>query len=248
MASCDKLLRQRADLFPRLNSSKRVNQAYIRVQLALQKQGCPLGGRVPLSTQTPTFEVPPAVNQRTVAETSPEPMGFNLATTATSILTGRSGTTAPTTTESSPGLWSTVGTILGGTVGMSSTGQVLGTIGDALMSNKRGRATKNRNSLAQGEYLPLEKPYPSFSLGNGSSGGRRRPATAKVRRLVRLIGVSNAANMLNLSFEETAMIAVRPYRRRGISAASLRTTRRTLRAVARIQCALKQFTSKKCCS
>jgi len=53
-------------------------------------------------------------------------------------------------------------------------------------------------------------------------------------RLVRLVGLDAAAAALGWTVQRTALAAVRPRRRRGISARDIRTTRRTLNTVVRI--------------
>lgn len=152
-----------------------------------------------------------------------------------STLVGRSNTTSPVPAEAEPSLLSTVGTYIGGLVGVPAIGGILGTIGDAVLSttpttSTPGRATTTSNIAPVRLEAGGDITYP------GDAGERCPPKgfhyrTAKVKRLVRLIGVTNAAAMLGLTVPCTAMIAIRPYRRRGISAAALRTTRRTIRAV-----------------
>jgi len=59
--------------------------------------------------------------------------------------------------------------------------------------------------------------------------GMRRPNARRVRSLVRLVGVEAAAMNLGLTVGQTAWLATRPGRRRGISARDVRTTRRVVR-------------------
>jgi len=60
-------------------------------------------------------------------------------------------------------------------------------------------------------------------------GGLRMPSSRRVRALVRLVGVEAASMTLDLPIGQTAWLATRPGRRRGISARDVRTTRRVVR-------------------
>lgn len=146
---------------------------------------------------------------------------------------GRANTVGGTAAAESPGLLSTLGsiagTIIGSAIGTPAVGNAVGTTLGTLAESSptaNGRAIAPVRLEAGGDIV-----YPEDSAVTVSGGRRRLPATAKVRRLVHLVGVVNAASILGLAVPLTAMIAVRPYRRRGISAASLRITRRTIRQV-----------------
>lgn len=181
--------------------------------------------------------------------TPAKPMGLgdiisNVVTAVTG--SGRANTTAPVAEE--PSLLSNVLSI-GGSIltaalpGGPGAAVALGTLAD-------------NAPVSSGRAIPLEAEpglTPAQTLDRaGVVGGRgicapfRCPPTGKVRRLVRLVGVVNASAILGLPVGITATIAVRPYRRRGITAAALRTTRRTIRAVTSIQHSLSALRSGGC--
>jgi hypothetical protein len=157
---------------------------------------------------------------------------------------GRGNTSAPSSTTSDTGTGSLIGDIIrvAGTAaaaiipGSAATGTALGTLAELGTDATSGRALSTDLPL---EAEPGMTPTQTVAA---YQRGRRMPSTNKVRRLVRIVGVVGAASMLGLTVPATAMIAVRPYRRRGISAASLRITRRTIRAVSSIQHSLSKLT------
>jgi len=162
----------------------------------------------------------------------------------TVIGSGRASTTAPVAESSSPSLLSSVlrigGTLLSSIVpGAAAAGTGLGTLAELPANASVGRATGDLNP----DHFPLEAETgltPAQTVA-AYQGRRRMPSTGKVKRLVRCVGVVAASAMLGLTIPATALIATRPYRRRGISAASLRITRRTIRAVYSIQHSLSQI-------
>lgn len=177
----------------------------------------------------------------TVVTTQPTAtMPSLLSGVSTALVNGRATTTAPTADAPSGGFLTTVGTILGNAVGLPTLGTTLGTVGDAVLTGQSSTQTATTTPGRAVTSLAAPTSVDVFARQPGAVGtavdrllgrGGKRPNTAKVKRLVRLIGVSNAADLLGVSDADVAMIAIRPARRRGISAASLRITRRTIRAI-----------------
>jgi hypothetical protein len=157
---------------------------------------------------------------------------------------GRANQAGPVAETESPSLLGTIfkvgGTLLSGIVpGAAAAGTGLGTLAELPPTASSGRAISRLNP----DDFPLEAE-PGMTPAETVSayqGRRRMPSTSKVKRLVRCVGVVAASAMLGLTIPATALIACRPYRRRGISAASLRITRRTIRAVYSIQHSLSQI-------
>jgi hypothetical protein len=170
---------------------------------------------------------------RTELTNSNRTENMGLLDTLSSVVTavtgsGRASTSGPSTDES-PSLLDVgiraVGTVLSAVVpGAAAIGTGLGTLAESPPNSTVGRALNTDLPLEYSSSNPPLSAYPMYAR-------TRKPSTAKVRRLVHCVGVESAASMLGLSITDTAMIATRPYRRRGISAASLRITRRTIRAV-----------------
>jgi len=156
---------------------------------------------------------------------------------------GRANNVGPVAAENPPGIvddllrvgGNILGAVLpGGAVAGPAIGAAVATLGDAPPAAINGRA------------IPLEaEPGLSPAQTYERAVGRRLPPSSKVRRLVNLVGVSAASSILGLTVPATAMIAVRPYRRRGISAASLRITRRTIRAVNSINQSLSKIKTRR---
>jgi len=186
-----------------------------------------------------------------VSPTNPQPTGsaMGLLDSAVGLVAnvlspGRANAVGPTPAGESPSLLENIGSIAGNVLQAVIPGgpvfggaATLGTLGDT-STIEGGRAIAPVRLEAGGDIS-----YAGDST-YAATGRRRLPASSKVRRLVHLVGVSNAASILGLSIPATAMIAVRPYRRRGISAASLRTTRRTIRAVNSINRSLSAIKSR----
>lgn len=171
-----------------------------------------------------------------------KPMGLgDIISTAVTAITGsgRANTTAPTAEEPTlvGSLLGIAGNVLSAVIpGGPATAVALGTLGETKLPST-GRAYSDMPLEAE-PGMTATQTMTAYGYG---TPGLRLPSTSKVRRLVRLVGVTSAAAMLGLSVQVCAMIATRPYRRRGISAASLRITRRTIRAVNSIQHSLSKI-------
>lgn len=85
----------------------------------------------------------------------------------------------------------------------------------------------------------------------GAGGRRTRVSARQVKSLVRLTGVEATSMALGLSIADTAYLATRPSRRRGISARDVRTTRRVVRFACNLSqslCAIKPRARRTKCS
>jgi hypothetical protein len=188
---------------------------------------------------------PPTISTARAPLTEDKPMGFSsVISSVVNAVTGRGTTTSATVDDATtPSLLdsaiSVVGTGLDAVLNPGSVGTRVGaTLGDTALATTT--STTPGRSIAPLGYGELEAETPAeYTARTGRSV--RGPNAGKVRRLVRLIGVANASSILGLTIGATALLAVKPARRRGISAAALRTTRRTIRAVNSIQHSLSKI-------
>lgn len=206
------------------------------------------GRLLPSTSNSPS---PSLTGASLTSSNSPAPMANILGNLLNTVgtLVGRSNATGPDTTpDTSPSILDTVlnvgRDVLSAVVPGGPVVNSLATLGDTATNSGTGRATPTFALTDSERTLGFNIEAPSVGTGTAvavGNKGRRLPPSSKVRRLVNLVGVVNAAGILGLAVPLTAMIAVRPYRRRGISAASLRITRRTIRAVNSINHSLSKI-------
>lgn len=141
-----------------------------------------------------------------------------------------------------------VGAALGGPAG-AAIGTALGgaiTQATAPTVSTQAGPTAARATPARGARVPMamaQRGLITELLAIASDQIGRRITAAQVLALVRDLGLAAAALALGLTETQTAqVIAARPRRRRrGITAASIATTRRTIRQVSSIQRQLAEF-------
>jgi len=186
-----------------------------------------------------------------------EPMPSLLSAAASLVGdTGRATTSAPTAqTAASPGALSVLGGALGGLIGLPGVGTALGTIGDSVLSQTSGTGTTGRatttttakvsGGVLSGVQTGLVRSGQALGLVSGARAlglvGLPRGTARMAKTLTRFTGLAAAAEALGLTLEQAAYLVTRPTRRRGITAASLRTTRRTLRQVHSITRSFKKL-------
>jgi len=203
----------------------------------------------------PTREV--GRNEPSQPLTTAKPM-VSLLSAATSLIgdTGRATTSAPNPqTAASPGALSVLGGALGGLIGIPGVGTALGTIGDSVLSQTSGTGTTGRatttttakvsGGVLSGVQTGLVRSGQALGLVSGARAlglvGLPRGTARMAKTLTRFTGLAAAAEALGLTLEQAAYLVTRPTRRRGITAASLRTTRRTLRQVHSITRSFKKL-------
>lgn len=171
-----------------------------------------------------------------------------LVETGSSLLTGRASTTAPTADNSAVngGSLSRVGSLLPGAWG--TVGNVLGTIGDSILTGRSGRANQSVEAPTTVGRAGVRSNFTPIVVGSAGAvarvGAAMWPRVAPwiaraAKLLVKTAGVVTAAEVLGLTTDHVAHLAVKPRRRRGITAASMRTTRRTIRQVCSLHSQLR---------
>lgn len=142
-----------------------------------------------------------------------------------------------------------IGAALGGPVG-AAIGAVGTAVGTAIAQPTPvssqvgpGAATQVRGARVPMAMATRGRGLITELLGIASEQIGRRITASQVLALVRDLGLAAAALALGLTETQTAqVIAARPRRRRrGITAASIATTRRTIRQVSSIQRQLAEF-------
>lgn len=232
-AKCASQWELRDLMLSKANVSQRTKRAFLAKQVELEKH-------------RECWPRPPKVVP-SISPTKPKekPMGKKAnraAAAALSVagtLAGRANTSVPTAEPAA-----STGTLARLGANFGTIGQVIGTIGDSLLSGSSastGSGTGTGRAVTSVDVFTRQPGAVASAWDRLTGGGTRRPSTARVKRLVRLVGVSRAAEIMGVADADVAEIAIRPYRRRGISAASLRTTRRTIRQVCNIYHAFSQI-------
>ncbi len=163
-------------------------------------------------------------------------------------------------TATGPGATTSIGGSVGSILGSVTGIPVVGDIATAVVNAYTEPASMMMGGMSGAGAMGMMAGYGTTTLmplpgratvgagfAQASVGGRmRRPRAVnqKARALTRLVGVGQAAMILGLSVEETALRAVKPRRARGISAAQFRNARRVLHKVSRLYHQLPHRTSR----
>lgn len=155
------------------------------------------------------------------------PSILDTVSTAVGSLTGRStSTTAPVAGERTPGALESLGTAIGGNLGTvgAALGGVLGTLGDsAITSRTSATTTLPGRSNASDEIVINAGPFSVVRWGSSR--------TEAIKKLLRWFGLEQTSALTGATPQQIAYVVTRPRRRRGITAASIRTTKRVIRQI-----------------